>query len=116
MPGDGISIRNGHVYLKASGESTEQELIENYLNDRNSGHTYQHPPNSGNVREKRFSIPEGHYFLMGDNRQGSLDSRSFVADNASQPFVSRKNIKGRVWFVAMPITKIHTIEPPEYSL
>jgi len=117
MPGDNISIRDGLVYLTPGGEGEEIELDEPYLTERSAGKTYQHPPTSGNIREKRYTVPEGRYFLLGDNRQGSLDSRSFTSSSGGHsPYVLEKDVKGRVWFIALPITKIHALEIPNYGL
>ena len=112
LPGDKVSIRDGLVFITPEGSTEELELPEPYLNNRNAGHTYQHPPSSGNTREEEYIVPEGQYFLLGDNRQGSLDSRSF----SPTPFVEEDEIKGRVWFVALPIKKIHALEKPAYPL
>jgi signal peptidase I len=113
-PGDTVVVRNGYVYVDQSGDLVQ--LNEAYLDENNLGHTYRHPPSSGDTREERYTVPEGHYFVLGDNRQGSLDSRSFLSGGAETSFVPEHNIKGKVWFVALPITKIHALEPPKYDL
>ncbi len=117
LPGDTVTIRDGYVFLRKAGEDTDVQLDEVYLDERNSGKTYKHPPGQGDASPQTFSIPEGHYFMLGDNRQGSLDSRSFtIADGSPSPFVPEESIKGRVWFVVLPVTKIHAFEAPEYNL
>ncbi|TSC58130.1 MAG: signal peptidase I [Candidatus Peregrinibacteria bacterium Greene0416_62] len=116
IPGDVVIIRGGKAYLKTPGSEKAVELSEPYLNEHNANHTYAHPPNSGKTEEQTFEIPEGHYFLLGDNRQGSLDSRSFGAQAGGSAFVPDKDIKGKVWFVALPISQIHVLEAPSYGL
>jgi signal peptidase I len=114
LPGDEILIRDGNVYL--AGDE-EQELAEPYLSDRNLGRTFRAPVGGNDRTEERYAVPEGRYFLLGDNRQGSLDSRSFRNTvGEPDPFVPAENIAGRVWFVALPITKSHALEVPEYGL
>lgn len=115
LPGDTVIIRSGQVYLKTPSE--ERKINEPYLSEMNQGKTYRYPVSSGDTREETFEIPEDQYFLLGDNRMGSLDSRSFGhIDTEHTAYVPLKSIKGSVWFVAFPITKIHAIEPPEYGL
>jgi signal peptidase I len=117
VPGDEVIIKGGNVYLRPEGTEGEEPLNEKYLNASNAGKTYQAPPTSGNTTEIRYRVPEGRYFLLGDNRQGSLDSRSFrTADGDTNPYVLKKSILGRVWFVALPISKIRALEPPEYGI
>ncbi len=117
LPGDEVIIRGGNVYLKTAGSNNEVKIDETYLSDRNAGKTFRHPPGSGDMTEERFTVPEKRYFVLGDNRQGSLDSRSFqLTDGTHEPFVSQKDISGKVWFVALPVTKIHAFEAPDYNL
>jgi len=116
IPGDVVTLYGGYVYIQKNGEGEKIQLDESYLSERNIGKTFQHPPTSGNTGEISYRVPEGEYFLLGDNRQGSLDSRSFTDMNGDpSPFVPRKDIKGFVWLIALPITKIHTLEPPDYG-
>lgn len=116
LPGDTIVVRNGFVYLRESKRGDIQ-LNEPYLSQASSGNTYRYPVSSGDTAEEVFTVPEGKYFVLGDNRQGSLDSRSFAhVGSHATPFVPESNIKGSVWFVALPITKIHAFEPPQYNL
>lgn len=59
VPGDILRIRQGVVYING------RELIEPYVKE----------PWRGDLPEVR--IPAGSYFVMGDNRNNSLDSRVF---------------------------------------
>jgi signal peptidase I len=115
-PGDRIIIKDGFVYIQKGGQGEVKKLDESaYLNAHNEGHTYKHPPSSGDTTPIEYSVPANDYFVLGDNRQGSLDSRSFMVDGQPEPYVQRSNIKGKVWFVALPITKIHALEQPQYG-
>ncbi len=118
LPGDEITIKDGYVYVRKGGVGELVKLDESqYLNARNLGHTYRHPPSSGDTSAVTYNVPAGSYFLLGDNRLGSLDSRSFFSDGGAtpEPFVPQKYIKGKVWFVALPVTKIHALESPDYA-
>jgi signal peptidase I len=61
LPGDTLEIRAGTLYL--NGEPQD----EPYLHPDT-----RYPPPFGPV-----TVPEGHFFAMGDNRTGSTDSRSY---------------------------------------
>ncbi len=120
LPGETIVVRDGSVYVRESKKG-DVELNETYLSAANQGKTYRYNSNggisAGDTSEEVFHVPDGQYFLLGDNRQGSLDSRSFAYLGTHQTaYVPQKSIKGSVWFVALPITKIHAFEAPEYRL
>ena len=116
LPGDIVAIRDGYVFLRDKNKG-DIRLEEPYLSQINAGKTYRYPVNSGDTSEEVFTIPLGQYFLLGDNRQGSLDSRSFGHLGTKETaFVPQYNIKGSVWFVALPVTKIHAFDLPDYHL
>jgi signal peptidase I len=66
LPGDQIDIReDGFVYRKSAGDSDFVKLEEPYAKTLTDSKGMQVP----------FTVPEGQLFVMGDNRQQSLDSR-----------------------------------------
>jgi len=100
IPGDTIRIENGRVYLMEVGGNEFKELDEVYLNDENKFHTYfQKSPG-----ENDFVVPDGYYFVLGDNRNHSNDSRHWFSpvDESYTPYVGAENISGRVLIVLWP--------------
>jgi len=66
LPGDQIDIReDGYVYRKSAGDNDFKKLDEAYTKGLTDTHGMQLP----------FTVPEGKLFVMGDNREQSLDSR-----------------------------------------
>lgn len=84
LPGDKITINDGKVYIN------DKEYDENYLKD---GYT------TGSVNN--FKVPKGEYFVMGDNRVVSIDSRY-----SEVGCIKKDAIKGRAVLRMFPFTKI----------
>lgn len=96
-PGDRIKIEGGKVLVAPDGKDTFVVLNETYLADRNQGKTF--------VREAwesiTYIVPQGRYFLMGDNRMESLDARDCFQDctySSEAQFVPKWAISWRVAF------------------
>ena len=82
LPGDRISFRDGKVYVNG------MELDEPYL------------PRQGitNVRgSASFTVPEECYFMLGDNRGGSDDSRFW-----DDPYVPDEMVQAKVLVIVSP--------------
>ncbi len=75
LPGDTVEVRDGSVYING------EELEESYIKETTEG-------NYG-----PYVVPEGCYFMMGDNRNNSLDSRFW-----ENKFVEEDTILGKVLF------------------
>jgi len=67
LPGDQIDIRDGYVYRKNAGEDEFVKLQEPYV--KLQGATVSHG------MELPYTVPEDKIFVMGDNREKSMDSR-----------------------------------------
>lgn len=65
LPGDQIDIRKGYVYRKSVGDKDFVKLEEPYTKTTTDSKGMQLP----------FTVPEDQLFVMGDNREKSLDSR-----------------------------------------
>ena len=88
LPGETVHIRDGQVSISRPGSTEENILDEPYLDGAIT-----------TVGEVDTVVPSGSYFLMGDNRGASLDSRIFGA-------VPERYIIGRVWLRAWPLDRL----------
>ena len=88
LPGETVEITDGQVYIDNT------PLEEPYIAE---------PPDSDYPSTQ---VPEGYYFVMGDNRNHSNDSRSWGV-------LPGENIIGKVWLCYWPLSDWHLI--PGYS-
>lgn len=88
LPGENIDLRNGKVFIN------DKELSPDYT----KAPTYPYTQES-------WKIPQGEYFVLGDNREHSRDSR---AENVG--LIDRKNIVGRAVFRLWPFNKLGALK------
>ncbi len=103
VEGDIIKIDEGKVYVNGN------VLIEDYLPKATITKTYLGDMSfleAGEVKR----VPEDSYFVLGDNRGNSKDSR-FVEVG----FVPRENVKGKVALIYWPLDKFSLLAPGKYS-
>lgn len=89
LPGETVEIKNGNVYINGS----DQPLDDSFCAEETEG---EFGP---------YVVPDDSYFVMGDNRNNSLDSRYW-----NNKFVSKDQILAKAVFRYWPFTSISFIE------
>lgn len=96
LPGDSVRIDDCHIFIN------NQVLKEDYLPDdscTNGGRFWQ--------TDQNIPVPDGQYFVAGDNRSYSSDSRDWGP-------APQENIVGKAWFRYWPVDRIGIIRRIEY--
>jgi signal peptidase I len=109
LPGDRIKMDNGQLFINGQAvprekvgqidnpditeESRPVDVYRETLPDGVSYDTLDLTPNGFADNTAEFVVPEGHYFMMGDNRDNSTDSR--FAPPTGVGFVPEENLVGR---------------------
>jgi signal peptidase I len=94
LPGETVEMRNGVVYIN------NEAMREDYLDT-------EHNQTLGNL--KKETVPEHHYFVLGDNRDNSSDSRIWGP-------VPEKYIYGKVFFRYWSPTNAGFLSKGKYEL
>jgi len=101
LPGEKVKIKDNKVYIYndqyPNGIAINEDI---YLADEEP---------TPNIGKTEFILGQGEYFVLGDNREASLDSRKFGT-------VSRRLIIGKAWVRGWPFDKITIFQTPQYNL
>ena len=92
LPGEKVEIRQGNVYIDG------KPLPEPYIEGGASRCFDQSKPSDCPVQLK-----DDEYFVMGDNRLSSNDSRRWGP-------LPEQNVLGKVWFVYWPLSELHMLD------
>lgn len=90
LPGDTVQVIDGYVWI--NGERLESDTYGNEV------------MNSPGIAAEPVTLGEDEYFVLGDNRNHSADSRE-----PSVGVIKRKNLMGRAWVRIYPFDKVGTI-------
>lgn len=100
LPGERVEVRDGSVYVYNDKYPEGFVLDESaYLADNIK--TYD-------LSEEIVTLRDSEYFVLGDNRNASKDSRSFGP-------VNKSFLTGRVMFRGWPFNQITVFHTPEYK-
>ena len=95
LPGEQVEIRDGYVFI--DGIQLQEPYIEGEVT-RCEG---------GDPLCDFGEVPEGHVFVLGDNRNNSSDSRSFE-------FVDVDSIIGKAWLAYWPMDEVGLVPHYDY--
>jgi len=98
LPGESVKIEKGDVYVNG------QKLTEQYILDKSLLF-----PGSFMQEAVPVTVPPGEYFVMGDNRPHSSDSREFGP-------IPKKSIIGKAFLRYWPLNEVGIISGVNYSL
>jgi len=91
LPGETVQVKDGEVYINGEllGETYGREKVE---------------PGKEGIAEEPITLGKDEYFVMGDNRNHSSDSR-----DPSVGILTREDLIGRAWVRIWPLDSIGVI-------
>ncbi|PIR05232.1 MAG: signal peptidase I [Candidatus Liptonbacteria bacterium CG11_big_fil_rev_8_21_14_0_20_35_14] len=96
LPGETVTVKDNKVMVLNKSEI--MVLSESYI-----------PPTSRTSGEVEYVLDQNHYFVLGDNRLYSFDSRNWGP-------LDRGNILGVVRLNLWPLNEVRAIEEPLYNI
>lgn len=124
LPGDRIQVRQGILFI--NGNEVPREPVAPYVDAQGEGHGSPVPqlretlpngvtynvldmvPDSVGDNTQEYVVPQGHYFMMGDNRDNSTDSR-FIDQVGYVPY---ENLVGRAEIIFFS----HDVNTPVWQI
>jgi signal peptidase I len=106
LPGDVVTLLNGRVYVTPPG-GVQTLLNEGYVIIGADGRPSATQPKDAEGTAE-WLVPEDEYFVMGDNRPESQDSRVFGS-------VERSSLIGRAWLRYFPLDRFTVFQRPTYE-
>lgn len=97
LPGDTVRVEGTKVSVNGRQLNEEEYLDQTVITS----------PGTFALEGREVVVPQGQYFVMGDNRPHSFDSRSFG-------FIEKGKITGRAWLLYWPLSDAGIIEHAEY--
>ena len=105
LPGDTIKLLDNQLYIRPAGEKEfkkAQAFSPRFEKVYSGKGGYQGHLSDMGVEQitsgSEFTVPAGHYFMLGDNSRFSKDSRFFG-------FVPRRNLVGRAFITFWPFSR-----------
>ncbi len=95
LPGERVKVEDNKVIIYNQDFPQGNVVEENYLNEQTPGSI-------------SVTLTSNQYFVLGDNRDASFDSRRFGP-------VEKTDIVGRTWLRGWPLTRVGVFSPPKYN-
>ena len=86
LPNDRIEFKDNVVYI--NGEALKEDYLKEHMN----------------TKDNIYIVPENEFFVMGDNRNNSNDSRYW-----EYSYVKRENIKAKAIATILPLSSIKSL-------
>lgn len=97
LPNDQIRVSGGYVYVNDKRLTESSYLPSDYITN----------PGAFLREDKTITVPAGQFFVLGDNRNHSSDSREWG-------FISTSDIVGKAWLRYWPIKQLGFVPHARY--